>query len=521
MRDLKTISLLLILSFLALGLVHPVSADENVANGSYVIVSSPDSIYNQSTFNQPPPTYRITQGQTVYLNDTIDISGMGWGTGVAWYGKYGEYDIPAYIRDFKNYHSDLFNFYVDPIIFSGKGGMWYQYYGNATEKNGNLAAFFVREGYRNSTLTFPNGTTVNESYAVRGNGTPLVIPQTSILPEVHEADYLLAIGDPLILKSYGPAQVWIFGRINQNFGSTDNDNMTFPASDFYNFEPGAYSLIIQHGGNNTQCDVRYHNGTIQYQDGWNGVKTVDASALQPRMIEQQLKTLLAKTDDTYTEYTLQVQEPLITITSMDEVWLKSKMLEFHIDNTADVTFKDVRGYTNLQNSTNITVVLDNKYFSGNTPGRITTYAQTWRTNQGNRTMFRAYIPIVWDTIPLGMHTITASGPFGAYVDANFAVELLPPDSYRPNTTLKYTTDANPWKPNLTIPAPVIVTQIVPGPVVTVIVTPSNEQVKAQQDAIASEHEAFWAKVIAGLVVLVVGGKYLYSVIRRWRLQKHD
>ena len=519
MRDLKTISLILILSLLALFVVHG-SADENVTNGSYAIILPPDSSYNVSTYAQPLATYRIMQGQTVYINDTIDVSGMGWGTGFAWYGKYGEHDNAVYIREFKNYHADLFNFYIDPAIFTGRGGMWYQYYGNATEKNGNLAAFYVREGYRNSTLTFPNGTVVNESYAVRGNGTPLVIPQESILPEVHVADYLLAIGDPLIIKSYGPAQVWIFGRIDQKFGITENDNMTFPSSDFLNFEPGSYSLIIQHGGNNTEFGVRGHSGTLQYQDGWNGVKTVDVSALQPRMVEQQLKTLLAKTDDTYAEYTLQIQEPSITITRMDEVWLKSKMLEFHIDNGADVTFKDVRGYTNLQNQTNITVVLDKQYNGVGRP-RFTTYAQTWRSNIGNRTMFQAYVPIIWDTIPLGMHTITASGTFGSYVDANFAVDLLPPDSFRPNVSLKYTTDSNPWKPNLTIPTPVIIVKTVPGPVVTVTVTPSNEQVKAQQDAIASEHESFWAKVIAALVVLVFGGRYLYSVIRRWRFQKHD
>jgi len=127
---------------------------------------------------------------------------------------------------------------------------------------------------------------------------------------------------------------------------------------------------------------------------------------------------------------------------------------------------------------------------------------------------QAYVPIIWDTIPLGIHTITVSGP-GTSVDANFPVELLPQDSYRPNTSLKYTGDENPWKPNLTTPTPIVVTQVVIQ-TITIPVTPSNEQVKAQQDAVVSEHEAFWVKVIIGGIVGVLLLGYLYTVIRRWK-----
>jgi len=514
MNNLKYIVLFLAVSLLVLG----ASADENATvnqteNGSIVIIETPIREYNVSHF-PASNSYRISQGQHVYLNETIDISGMGWGTGFAWYGRHGEYDLPLYIREFKDYRHDLMNFYIDPAIFLNRGGMWYQYYGNATEKNGNLAAFFV-EGYFNSTLTFPNGTVVNETIPATGNQTPLVIPQESILPEVHEADYLLAIGDPLILKSYGPAQVWIFGRMDKDYGSTSNDNMTFPASGFLNFEPGSYTIIVQHPGNNTEFDVRYTNGIIQYQDGWNGVKTVDVSALQPRMIQNQLITTLTNTDDTYITYSLEIQEPVIAIRSIDDVWLHSKMLEFHIDPKDDVVFKDIRGYTNLRNGTNITVVLDKNY-NGLGKARFTTYADVSRSAPGNRTMFQAYIPIIWNTIPLGMHTITATGPFGSYVDANFPVELLPPDSFRPNTTLKYTGDSNPWKPNLTVPTPIVVT--VPGPtqIVTVKVTPSPEEIKAAQDAVISEKEANWVRTVLILAALVGSGAYLYSVVRRWK-----
>jgi hypothetical protein len=523
MTGLRTAALLFLIALGLSVVIWSVHGEENatvsINNGSIVVVETPQIDYNFTHF-PASTTYRIAQGDNVYINDTIDVSGMGWGSGFAWYGKYGEFEQPQYIREFTNYRNDMMNFYIDPAIFLTRTGMWYQYYGNKTEKQGNLAAFKVLNTYRNLTVTFPNGTVVNQTEYIRNASAfkPLVIPQESILPEVHEADYLLAIGDPLILKSYGPAQVWIFGRVDQTFGVSNDDNMTFPSKDFLNFEPGAYTLIIQHSGNNTEFDVRSHNGTLQYQDGWNGVKTVDVSALQPGMVKQQVESLIGKTDDTYEEHTLQIQEPLITITRMDDVWLNSKMLEFHIDNTADVTFKDIRGYTNLQNGTNITVVLDKQYNGIGRP-RSFTYAQTWKTNQGNRTMFQAYIPIIWDTIPLGIHTITASGPFGSYVDANFPVEVMPADSFRPNATLKYTGDANPWKPNLTIPAPIVVTKVVTQ-VVTVEVTPSDAQVQEQQKVAWDKKvkEIFDMVVYYGAIV-IVGFTVLRFIYRAWQRRK--
>ena len=498
------------------GCVHGQENDTvNTTNESYVIVEipTPDSLYNITQF-PARNTYRITQGQDVYINDTIDVSGMGWGTGFAWYGTYGEYDYPVYIREFKNYHYDLFNFYIDPATFSSRPGMWYQYYGNNSEPNGNLAAFDVHGQYRNTTVTYPNGTVVNASQLITKQ-IPQIVPQPTILPEIREGDYLLAIGDPMIVNTGGPAQVWIFGRVDSTYGSTTNGNMTFSGNEFVDFEPGTYTMLIQKPGKNTDFDVREYNGTLQYRDGWNGVKTADTTAMSPTLALDQLEHLLANTDDEYQTYTLVMQQPTLTIERMDEVWLESKAKDFPTD-SGDITFMDVRGYTNLRNETNISVVLDKDYITNHQIGRWTTYAETHKSAVGNRTMFEAWVPVFWDTMPTGLHMITANGAYGSYVNAQFPIEILPADSFRPNATIKYAGDENPWKPNLTVPTPVIIVKTVPGPVVTVTVTPSNEQVKAQQDAIASEHEGYWARVIVmGVVGLITLG-YLYWVIRRWR-----
>ena len=521
MSGLRTAALYFLIALALSVLVQAAIADENTTaniteNGSYVTVEMPQLDYNFTHFLYAG-TYRIAQGSDVYINDTIDISGMGWGDGFAWYGRYGEYDTAQYVYEFSDYRKQtLMNFYIDPAIFSSRLGMWYQYYGNTTEPNGNLAAFYVRDRHLNTTMTYSNGTIMNTTIYVKGATTPLVVPQPSVLPEVHVADYLLAIGDPLIVKTYGPAQVWIFGRVDKTYGSTPNDNMTFDAKTFENFEPGTYTMIVQHPGNNTDFDVRFNNNTLEYKTGWNGVQNADVSALQPRMVMSQLLQLLGKTDDDYLTYSLEIDQPDIRVTSIDDIWLKSKIDEFHIDNSADVTFKDIRGYTNFQNGTNLTVSLDKDY-NGYGKARFTTYAQTWRSANGNRTMFQAYVPIIWDTIPLGMHTITVSGP-GASTDANFPVELMPADSYRPNTTLKYTGDANPWKPNLTTPTPLPAITITIPVTILVPVTPAPEVVYEQQKKAQGDIIGGWATMIgfslAALVVLFFGGRYLLSVWRR-------
>ena len=120
MRDLKWIILLLLACVAILMMVSTVSAED--ANGSYAIVDTPTYPLHE--------TYRIDQGGDVYVNDTIDIAGMGHGQlEIAWFGKYGEYEDPQYIYKFSLFRSEQENFWLNPEIFASRTGPWYQYYG--------------------------------------------------------------------------------------------------------------------------------------------------------------------------------------------------------------------------------------------------------------------------------------------------------------------------------------------------------------------------------------------------------
>ena len=504
MNPLKTVGVCLLI---ALALFAPcISAADN-STGNI-------TVDNLTSITYPPNSvYRIMQGAPVWINDTIDISGMGWGSGIAWNGKYSDHDAPLYIYLFKDYQKKtLMNFYIDPQVFTSRSGMWYQYYGNTTEKNGNLAMFEVMATYRNNTLTFSNGTTINQSVGV-SNVTPAKYPKPEILPENHVADYLLARGDPLTIDTPGGAQVWIFGRIDQKYVTTTENSITFDKAEFQNVEPGTYTILMQKPGNNTEYDVRYLNKSLQYRDGWNGIFLEDVAALQPRLLQGKLMELLHNTDDTYATYTLEIQEPVITITRLDEVGVGAKPYDFAFE-TGLITFMDTRGYTNLASGTTLTALLD----GGDTYTKYSDTAFANRTSPGNMSIFQIYVPLIWDKISSGrMHTITVNGPLGTTVDAAFMVNEMPVDSYRPNGSLKYVGSQNPWVPTptpITVPGPTqIVTQIV-----TVPVTPSEAVVYEQQRKAQGDVAASWIETgIAALVVLLIGyfgGGYLLSIWRR-------
>jgi hypothetical protein len=134
-------------------------------------------------------------------------------------------------------------------------------------------------------------------------------------------------------------------------------------------------------------------------------------------------------------------------------------------------------------------------------------------------VFQVYVPLVWDDIKSGTtHTITVSGPHGTSTDASFPVGEMPADSYRPNASLKFIGDRNPWVPT---PTPVIVkvieTQIVQK-IMTVTVTPSEAVVYAQQEkAMQEANKTVWvtaAMVFIAILIIAGVGLYARSVYRR-------
>ena len=501
MRDLKWIILLLLACLAVLLIVSVVSADDANANGSYAIVDSP--VY---PIHEP---YRISQGEDVYVNDTIDISGQGWGSGLAWYGKYQEYDQPQYIYTFTPYKHDVQNFWLNPAIFEGKSGVWYQYYGNETERNGNLEAFRVVNAYRNTSWTFPNGSVIVASEGLWNETNTTPLPKPTILPEIKVSDYVIAHGDPLPTNFM---KLWIFGRVDSIYNSGGN----LTKEQILSLEDGAYKMISHEAGNNTIYEVGYDAATKTFASPWKNVQDVSIYGSQPMLDIDRFYSMIRGTDDKITTYNLDIEEPSITVVSIDEVDVGNRI---PIKYEPGMTLLDVRGYSNVQNDTVITVVMD--------PDKQTVRtikANTWTTNAiktsaGNKSMYQVYIPINKNQMPNGMHTVSVTTAIGGRMRYDFLISELPSDSYVPNATLKYIGSNNPWEPNMTVLPAVTITIPVPGPVVTVqeIITPSPEQIKDAAQKIVDEQnratESVVVIVIVGLVALGFIGWFLYSI---WR-----
>ena len=93
-------------------------------------------------------TTRIRQGQTVYLGDTVDITGvvppypqLAYWDGVNMYDS-----TPAYIITLPVNHTGWNTFYLDPAVFATRLGAWYKYDSTiGYEPKGNNLAFVVAE----------------------------------------------------------------------------------------------------------------------------------------------------------------------------------------------------------------------------------------------------------------------------------------------------------------------------------------------------------------------------------------
>ena len=469
--------------------------------------------------------YRPPQGGTVEVGDIIDISGL-WADGLAWYGTYGEYDNPQYIRLFKDYSKDIYSFYVDPAIFTDKLGTWYKYsVDNSSTKAENTVAFrVVAKGTRRA-LTIENATQLNNV------SVPMNIPKVPILPTVHIADYLLARGDPLTISTGTPAKVWIFGTVDKIYDvettiadKNSTANITFIGKDLENWQVGSYKILIQQKGSNGQYDVRYRNTSIEWTDGWS-VHSEDLNGIQPILAIDKLKAMIGNTDDVYTVYDLAIQYPAISIIQMDEMGLGSREQEFH-DTPGLVTLMRVRGYTNVASGSQVKVVLD-KYNKIPHDIEITTEKVTaLREDKGDMSIYESYVPLIWNDLKSGvMHTMTAETTHGAIVYADIPVIEMPAGTEKPNTTLKYIANESPWRPNLTT---VTITIPVPGPTQTIIVpvSPNQSMVNASQleaaRVLKGESDAFYmfvAQIIGAALLLIGGVWYGRSVIKRAKVTR--
>jgi hypothetical protein len=485
--------------------ISPVFAESTVT----VVYETPD-------YGPPNPQYRIMQGQNVYLNDTIDISGMGWGTGVAWYGTYDDRTDPVYLYEFPDYKKSLYSFRIDPAIFAGRPGMWYQYYGNdSVDTRGNLRAFNVISRYWNRTTTYENGTVIVSADAPPSDGaSEIVIPKEYILPDSYVADFVVARGDPLVVDS---DKLWVFGSIA---GIYDNPSGTISSKDIWGLPTGSYKLVTHSPGVNGVYEAGYNHDTDTLTSPWRSVKEVDARAMNPTMIHNALKQMILPTDDRLVTYDLEVQDQEITIAQFDDVAPGGRVPEAYEEG---VTLLDIRGYTNVANGTELRFSIDNG--KGGHTSRPFWTTNAIETAPGNLRVYRIYIPINKEQMPPGIHTIRGWTPRGREVFADFPINELPASSYVPNATVKYVGDRNPW----VAPVTVVVTQEIVKEVVKEViveVTPHpdvvyEQQLRAKQDTDAKFWEMVTEYAKIGFVGLasIAGVLYLGTVVYRGRKEE--
>lgn len=486
-----------LIALLALCLIVPVLAE----NSSYILVGEPVDIPT------PIPTLvpYIGQGDVVYVGDTIDISGvLAPYPGLAYWDGFDMYDsVPTYNMTMPDGKRSYYHFYLDPAIFSERLGKWMKYDGHF-EKQGNNIAFIVAPARaKNSTMTFPNGTTVNLSEIQKQNYTPLNVKPAPLLPEKHVADYVVAKGDDLVLPD-GDYHVWIFGRVSGIY-SEPSHNITI--AQINGLENGDYDIVFQYPGNNTIYDAACDKDCKNLVPGLYGKKPVDVEGYQPSVVYAKLKEMLVGTDDTLVKYSLQVDMPYITINQADEIEYVTR------------SALNVRGYSNVKNGTVINVSLDELTMQFK-------YYPLWysegvavQTSRGNLSYYSVNVPFDYDELAADArnHTLTARTAHGGQVQKDFKISVMPADSYRPNATLKYIENRNPFIPT---PTPEIVTKIetkIVTQTITIPVTPSNETVYEQQHKAQADVADSTLKFVVGAIValLIVVGAALYA-LRVWR-----
>jgi hypothetical protein len=484
----------------------------------------------------PVPTISSTpyiyQGESVYINDTIDISGVVPPyPELAYWNGYDMYDANAsYIITLPAQKEGYYHFYLDPAIFSTRTGKWYKY-DDKFEKNGNSLAFVViPQSMKNSTMRYPNGTLINISGMIVNNYYGMEIPIQPPVEVKHVSDYLIARGDSFNISVNNATNIWLFGRVNQllDFKSTNSPSIDISKDVLSDFEPGAYTVLLQTYGNIS------NNFTVMYDDKNNMIKWFDPSSftilelsidgLSPQVLSEKFLKLIPQMSDIFKTYKLEFQMPSIEIQSISEQLTPNETIDAAgvTQYNTNVSFVEVKGYTNVAIGSVLKFVVDKDQQTSRTLNSHTTTAVAGGTDDpGDMRWFDVVVPIDKYNLAIGAHTITA---YTNYSDSGsvytFTIYATPPNSYVPPQTIRYIAGRNGPEEFVPTPTPVVetVTVPVPGPTQIVIqtVTPTDEQVKAQQKIIMDEKINAWITIVIASAIIIAITLYLISLYLRRR-----
>lgn len=468
-------------------------------------------------------SYRVQQMDTVYVGDTVDISGVAAGlTSLAYYGGYEEDISRQYLLELPTMNKGYYHFYIDPTIFSNRLGYWFKWHGSIN-RNENAVAFVVAE--RRLKPNVPVNITLQNP-----NQTPVIIPKVPVLPDRHISDYLVAKGDSVSIPATNRTKVWIFGVENYLYDyKAVNGTIDLKENAIDRLSPGTYTLLLHTRDINASDEftIRYNENTttIDWFDPITfNVNHYDVSAQTPENVMNKLISILPDAHDTFKLYSLEVQLPSTSINQIDSWNSPNKNISSIAgDNTIIPTYIEVRGYSNADINTVVEIVVDPDL---NMPldqmFKEAFVTSTEGNDPGNLRVFKIIIPIYTYNMRVGDHFLAVrtkgSNTYGSvsfYIYENWANKPVA------NKTIRYISGKYGLQELVPTPTPVIiirnVTQIVTQ-IVTVPVTPSDAQVYAQQK-IASDNtwwEGAWRvlKGIVGVILISLGVGYIISVLRR-------
>jgi hypothetical protein len=530
-----------LISLIIVLLIATVSADNVTIVTPYQTTPAPSTtgyIPTPSPISSPTPTptisttHYITQGETIYVNDTIDISGVVPPYQyLAYWNGYDMYESNAsYTIEMSQYKSSYYHYYIDPTIFSTRIGKWYKYDG-VFEKNSNSLAFVVYpQSFKNTTLRYQNGTIVNISKSIVDNYIDIEIPIQPPVEIKHISDYLIARGDSLKVKTNVTTNIWLFGRVDKllDFRSSNSTSVDLSNDILSGFETGSYTIETQTiGTGSNNFTVKYDQTTkeIKWFDSLSfTIKMIDTKGLSPRVLEEKFNEITSKTLDVFKTYKLELQDPYIEIQSIRETYTPNYTINQAGDTeyNTNISYIEIKGYTNVAIGDTLKFIVDEKQQTPKTIKYYTTSAVAGGTsNPGDMRWFDVLISLDKYDLALGEHTITAytnlSNVGTPYI---FTLYSATPSSYIPEKTIRYISGRYGPEEFVPTPTPVVetVTVPVPGPtqIIRVEVTPSDEQVKAQQKIIADENIKTWAIRIIIIVGIIVVIWYLISLYLRRR-----
>ena len=155
----------------------------------------------------------IHQGQKIYVNDTVDISGtvVPYPQLAYWDGFNMYNSAPAYIITLPNNQKGWYKFYVDPAIFATRLGSWYKYDEKiGYESHGNNLAFVVAK--ENVSQVTPNPTTndISKTFTplpTSSKSTPTQMPVPILTPtppqwNFEKSDYALWISILIVVLCF-------------------------------------------------------------------------------------------------------------------------------------------------------------------------------------------------------------------------------------------------------------------------------------------------------------------------------